>query len=95
MSSVACNIGSNANLSIRADSLTSNCLSREERAAIRRSDRKAGQVLGVTLTRDVNTVGKQLFSTPFPHYVNKYPLTNLTPSFRYTHHVSEPWCPHG
>lgn len=56
MSSVACDIGLNANLSIRADSLTSNCLSHEERTAIRRSDRKAGQVLGVTLTRDVSAV---------------------------------------
>lgn len=92
MSSVACVMGSNTNVSIQADSLTSNCLTREERAAIRRSDRKAGQVLGVTLTRDVNAVGKQLFSTPFPH---KYPLTKLTPSLRHTHRISEPWCSHG
>ena len=51
MSPVACDIGSNANLSIRADSLTPNCLTREERAAIRRSDRKAGSLLIETLER--------------------------------------------
>lgn len=79
MSSVVRDMRSNANMSIQVDSLTSNCLTAEERGVIRRSDRKAAQVLGVTLTRDVNAVGKQLSLTPFLH-ITKCPLIFLTPS---------------
>ncbi|KAL4076569.1 hypothetical protein V8B97DRAFT_1915479 [Scleroderma yunnanense] len=56
MSAVACAMRSNTCLYMHDDtaSLTSNSLTPQQRAAIRRSDRKAEQILGVTLTRDVN-----------------------------------------